>query len=103
LLSRMTSEDSGKTSLHAALRNGHSESLNREALIAVMKQDGLALVRESGAPAALTARLSATLQDAKAYFFKGNGKEGIATVARDGQGQTNIVLNATADLESFGR
>lgn len=102
LLSRMTSEDSGKASLHVALRNGHSESLNREALIAVMQQDGLALLQEAG-PAADVGQVPAALRDAKALFFKGNGKEGIATIARDDQGHTTVVLNTTTVLQAYDR
>jgi hypothetical protein len=101
LLSRMTSEDNGRASLHVVLSNGHSESLNRDALVAVMKVDGLALVRESGTPANQPDRVPTALQDARALFFKGQNKEGIATIARDGQGQTNVVLNTTTDLETF--
>jgi hypothetical protein len=103
LISRMTSDDGGRSSLHIALRNGHSESLNREALISAMKEDGLKLVTESGTPKDASARVPFALIDAKAYFFKGQSKEGIATIARDGQGQTNVVLNTTADLEAFHR
>lgn len=101
LLTRMAAQDNGKTSLHVAMRNGHSTSLNRDALIAVMKEDGLVLVQESGT--ATAANAPAALHDAKAFFFKGQGKEGVATIARDDQGQTNLVLNTTADLETFHR
>lgn len=103
LLSRMTSDDSGRTALYVALRNGHSESLNRDALISAMKVEGLALVQESGTPKNDLARVPAALHDAKAFFFKGLRKEGIATIARDEQGQTTVVLNTSADLETFRR
>jgi hypothetical protein len=99
LLSRMTSEDNGKTSLHAILQNGHSESLNREALISAMKVEGLALTQESGTPTNSPVRVPSALHDAKAFFFKGQSKEGIATIARDEQGLVTVVLNTTADLE----
>lgn len=99
LLSRMTSQDGGKASLHVALLNGHSERLNREALIAAMKDEGLVLVQESGMPP--TVRIAPGLQDAKAYFFKGRNKEGMATIARDEQGQTTVVLNTSANLETL--
>lgn len=103
MISRLASEDNGKASLHMALRNGHSEGLNREALIAVMRQDGLVLQQESGAPTAAQARLPASLLEARAFFFKGKGKEGMATVARDDQGHTTVVVNTTTELESYGR
>ena len=98
LLSRMTSQDQGRASLHVVLSNGHSESLNRDALIAIMKEDGLALVRESGTPTSMA--LPAALRNARALFFTGQRKQGIATIARDEQGQTTVVLNTTTDLES---
>lgn len=103
LLSRMASEDNGRTSLHVVLRNGHSESLNRNALIAVMQMDGFSLVQESGMPTALPSGFAPTLRDAKAFFFKGQNKEGIATIARDEQGLTSVVLNTTAELEAYRR
>lgn len=101
LLSRMTSEDNGRASLHVVFSNGHSERLNRDALVAVMKEDGLALVRESGMPSNAHDPVPTMLQDARALFFKGQNKEGIATIARDPQGQTNVVLNTTTDLENY--
>ena len=99
VISRTSSTDRGRAALHVVLQNGHSESLNREALIDVMKQDGFALAREASAEAALTRQAQALPYGGKAYFFNGNGKEAIATIARDGQGHTTVVLNTSATLE----
>ena len=103
LVSRMTSEDGGRAALHVALRNGHSPSLNRDALIAHMQEDGLALVQESGAPDGAKAHVPWALQDARSFYFKGPGKEGMATIARDAQGLTAVVLNTTTALGAYGR
>lgn len=101
VINRMASQDSGKASMHIALRNGHSESLNRDALVDLMKQDGFSLEREVSATGRFADRLRDHLRDGKTLFFKGAGKEGMATIARDNQGRTAIVLNTVTVVETY--
>ncbi|RYF01834.1 MAG: hypothetical protein EOO32_02380 [Comamonadaceae bacterium] len=100
-LSRMTSQDNGATTLHVALRNGHSTSLNRDALVDLMQQDGLALEREVAPDRRSAAAAAGMPADGTAYFFKGQGKSAMATMARDGDGQTTIVLNITKAIADY--
>lgn len=101
VLSRMSSQDNGRTSLHVALRNGHSESLNRAALVDAMKQEGLALEREVSADARTIKAMPGGPLGGTSLFFKGNGKEAMAMMARDGQGRTAIVLNTTTAITAY--
>ena len=101
IISRTASQDSGKTALHLVLRNAHSEELNRDALVDVLQQDGLKLEWEVAASGSLGDQLSASQRSGKAYFFNGDGKEAMATIARDGQGQTTIVLNKVNTLKRY--
>jgi hypothetical protein len=101
IFSRMTSQDRGKASLHVGLRNGHSESLNRDALVDVMKQDGFLLEREVSAIGNTADQLPAHLRGGKTLFFKGEGKEGMATIGHDNQGRTAIVLNTLTAIETY--
>jgi hypothetical protein len=69
--------------VYVSLRNGHSVELNRQALIDVLQQDGLALERES----------VGVVRDRMSLYFKGLEKEAIATIAKTKQGNTEIVIN----------
>ncbi len=82
-MNRMSSQDFQKASVYVSLRNGHSEELNRLALIDVLQQDGLSLERES----------SRTNNAGMSLYFKGAQKEAIATIAKTEQGITHIVIN----------
>lgn len=96
LLSHMSSEDRGKRSRHLVVVNEHSEQANCDNLTALLKEQGLILERLSR-PADAPNRLSAPSPgDARALFFKGEGKEGMATVARNRQGQTIVVINTVS-------
>ncbi len=82
-VNRMSSQDHQKTSVYVSLRNGHSAELNRQALIDVLKQDGLSLERET----AKETRAGMSL------FFKGVHKEATATIGKTEAGKTDIVIN----------
>lgn len=82
-MNRMVSQDFQKKSVYVSLRNGHSVELNRQALIDVLQQDGLALERES----------VGVVSDRMSLYFKGLQKEAIATIAKTKQGNTEIVIN----------
>ncbi len=101
LLSQMTSVDAGKLSMHLLVINTQSEALNYERLKNLMRSDGLELeneVRAIGKPA--MAKLDG-IANGKTLLFKGTGKEAVATISRNGNGQTAIVLNITTQMEHF--
>lgn len=100
-ITRMTSHDVNKTTLHVALRNGHSEELNREALIDLLRQDGYVLEREVSATGLKHNTGSSLSGGGKAFYFKGSAKEAMATIVKTEQGKTDVVLNTTTYLEPF--
>lgn len=91
-MNRMVSQDFQKNSVYVSLRNGHSAELNRQALIDVLLQDGLALERET----------VGMVRDGMSLYFKGLQKEAMATVTKTKQGNTEIVIN-TITHQSEGK
>ncbi|MDQ6679431.1 MAG: hypothetical protein M3Y67_00500, partial [Pseudomonadota bacterium] len=80
LLSHMESRDGGKLSRHLVAANTQDEALNRERLVGLLAGEGFALERESPADDALLLRSSsAGVAASRLLFFKGEGKEAIAT------------------------
>lgn len=99
LLSQMESQDAGKRSKHLVIVNSQDEGLNRDRLVSALGDEGLSLERE-GIPDAVDARrLPELLANSRTLFFKGNNKDAMATVHRDGNGQTTVVLNIVMSPE----
>jgi hypothetical protein len=98
-VSRMTSQDGDKTAVHVAMRNAHGEQLNRNALVDMLRQDGLFLEREVFANTSSTKKMPLRIQSGQTLYFKGVGKEAIATIVRTEQGKTDVVLNTTHIIE----
>lgn len=96
LSSQMSSEDAGAVSHYFVFKNRHSEELNRDRLKSLMQHDGLVLEHVTAAqPQRNFSAKSTTL------YFKGQGKEAMATVTQDGNGQSSIVINTISQLEHF--
>lgn len=94
LLSRIESVDAGQTATFIAFVNGHDELLNQESLKRILREEGLQLERTTGgglSPAAASGRA----MTGTTMYFKGSGKEGMATVFRTGDAQTAVILNLT--------
>lgn len=102
ILQRMTSQDNGQASEHLVLRNSYSTSLNRETLLSLMQQDDYRLEREirtdEAELPAQRGRHGGNQAAASVFFFQGQGKQAMATLARDEQGRTAIVLNTTTTV-----
>lgn len=99
LMSQMDSEDAGKRSKHLVIVNSQDEALNRDRLVSALGDEGLSLERE-GVPDALDARrLPEKLANSRTLFFKGANKDAIATVQRESNGQTTVVLNIVTSTE----
>jgi hypothetical protein len=101
LLSHITSEDGGRITSQWSIANGHSGSLNRNALVSLMTQDGYALEREATSDAVAAERLALHLRDSRVLHFAGEGKQANATIGHDAQGRTNIVLQTVASIEAY--
>ncbi len=101
LMSQMSSEDGGKLSRHLVFFNRQDESVNIERIKALMREDGLSFERATGADDSTAARVPASVANGRTLFFKGQGKEAMAVVARDAQGQTAVVMNTVTVVERF--
>ena len=99
LLSQMESEDAGKLSRHLIISNSQDEALNRDHLVSLLAEEGLRLEREGAPDVQSAARMNDSLAASRLLFFKGADKEAIATLRRDGDGQTTVVLNIITSLE----
>lgn len=91
LVSLIDADDAGRASRHWVFNNHHPESLNVERLKRAMADDGFALEREQPVNGEAAGSL---------LFFKGQGKEGMATVQAVPGGGTTTVL---ATLVTGGR
>lgn len=101
IASRMASADGGKSAGHLVIVNGHGESLNRDALVSLMGDDGFRLERETTQDDNAAAGMRSHLSNGKVLFFKGEGKDAMAVIVRDAQGRSSIVLNIIAAIEEF--
>jgi hypothetical protein len=85
LLSLVASQDGTKLSRHMVFANDHGETLNRDRLMSMLREEGLAFEREG--------RPGNDASAGTALFFKGGDKEALATIHRDSDGKTTVVLN----------
>ena len=99
LLSQMTSQDGSKHSQHIVFVNTQSEALNRDSLKGLLAEDGLSLEREGVPDDAASGKSSANIANSRVLFFKGQGKEAMATISKNNAGQTATVLNVITLLE----
>lgn len=101
LISHLTSDEGGLVMTQLTVANGHSPELNRDALVHLMAQDGFLLEREAAAGRRAATAEPSEIRGGKALFFRGNGKQATATIARDTQGRCTIVLQTTASLDAY--
>ena len=99
LISQMESQDAGRLSLHIVFTNSQDEALNRDRLVSVLTDEGLALEREGSPDPRAAMRRPDGFAESRLLFFKGVSKEAMATVYRQGAGQTTVVLNISTSLE----
>lgn len=96
LLSQMTTQDGSKQSRYLVMINNHPANLNRERLKSLMVEDGFLLERESKPNKKTAANDNQAL-----LFFKGKGKEAVATINQDDQGRTTTVLNTINTINTI--
>ncbi len=94
LASQMVTQDGDKLSRHWVVINTHSANLNRERLKFLMAEDGFLLERESKPN-----KKTAAIDNQALLFFKGKGKEAVATIHQDEQGRTTTVFNTITSME----
>lgn len=101
LISFLTSEDQGKVSSHLVITNSQSVKLNRDRLKNLLSQDDFEFQRESADDENSMIRLPGGAIRGQTLYFKALGKEAMATISRDTNGNTTIVLNIITKMERF--
>lgn len=89
LLNQQASTEKGRRTNHAVLSNRHPVDLNRERLLAILADEGMALEREAPAPG----------RDGCLMLFRGRDREAMAVISRGTDGGSTIVLNTQYALE----
>jgi len=100
LVSQMASSDGGKQSNYVVIANTYSEDVNRDRVVSMMHDDGLALEREALVDDSAGRPLPAAA-NGKTLFFKGAGKEAMAVICRGENGDVTVVLNTITFVEQF--
>jgi hypothetical protein len=91
LLSLVASRDGARRAQHIVLHSPHLPANNRDALTAMLAQDGYAL--QQLAPSAEP--------PGETLYFRAPGREAMAVVTRNADGSSGIVLNLVAVSESM--
>ena len=100
IASQMSSIEGTNSTRHIVVVNTHSEGLNRDALMSLMREDGYVLEKDIAPDAAARRNLSSQIAAAHALFFKAPDREAVAMIVRNGD-KTALVLNTTTNLQSF--
>ncbi|WP_265256852.1 hypothetical protein [Verminephrobacter aporrectodeae] len=97
--SHLQAQDNGRFATHLVALNRHGEQLNAQRLGAALREQGYALERSISTDSAQTAAGLPEQAAGLTLLFRGPGKEAMATITRDAQGQTSIVLLTSVQLE----
>lgn len=100
LSSHMKSLDDLKQSQQLIYRNRFDENLNRDRLKTILQADGLAFEHEAMSDDG-PSKAARTTSQGRLLFFKGSGKEAMATMHRQPDGQTVTVLNIINTMEKY--
>lgn len=95
LMSLMKSSDGPRLSQNIIYSNEHSLALNADRLRSVLQQDGLDEERVSTVEPPSGSRMT----EGQALYFRGAGKEAMATIHRNEMNKTFVVLNVTSLVE----
>lgn len=94
LLSHVGSRDAGQAATFIAFVNRHDESVNQESITRIMRDDGLQLARAAGS-GNRSSGPSGAAGSGTTMYFKGSGREAMATVFRTADAETAVILNIT--------
>lgn len=96
--SSMKSTDGTRVSHHLVYSNGHGEAFNAERLRRILDQEGLSFERESTL-AGGSDQVPEKLDQARTLLFRGQGKDAMSTIHRQGMSRTMVVVNMTSFIE----
>jgi len=100
ITSETVSNDNGRSGRHMVVTNMHSEAVNREAVIALLKTQGYVLEREIRADPATARKLPANMIGAVTLYLKGTDREAMAIITSAGE-KTLLVINTVATLQAY--
>jgi len=101
LVTELQSTDGGKQSRYYVLSNTYHEDVNRESILELMREDGLALQFQAKAPDATLQRGITQLSNGTVFIFNGDSKEAIAVIGRNITGRTVVQVNVINDMPSY--
>lgn len=98
LITQVSANDRGRVARQVVFVNAHSPTLNAGRLTALLAADGFNIERETAAdrPADHTVPTGG-----RVLYFRGTGKEAMATLFRDPSGKTVVVLDTVTRLEAI--
>ena len=100
ITTQMSSTEGNSSIRHIVVVNAHSEELNRDALMSLMREDGYVLEKDIAPDAAARRNLSSQIAAAHTLFFKAPEREAVAMIVRNGD-KTAVVLNTSINLQGF--
>lgn len=99
ILQQNSSMDGGRQASYVLAENGQSEIVNRDRLVARLREEGYTLEREGQGDRKVVPNLPEELMQGRTLFFKGRGKEAMAVIRTAGEGRTTIVINTVNVME----
>lgn len=101
LVTQLQSADGGKQSRYYVLSNTYHEDVNRDRILELMREDGLALQFKAKAPEATLQQGVTQLSNGTVFIFNGDSKEAIAVIGRDTTGRTVVQVNVISNIASY--
>ena len=101
LVTELQSTDGGKQSRYYVLSNTYHEDVNRDRILELMRENGLALRFQAKAPEATLQKGVTQLSNGAVFIFNGYNKEAIAVIGRDATGRTVVQVNVINNIASY--
>lgn len=101
LITELQSIDGGKQRRYYVLSNTYHEDVNRDRILDLMREDGLALRFQAITPEATLQRGVTQLSNGTVFVFNGDSKEAIAVIGRNATGRTIVQVNVISEMASY--
>jgi hypothetical protein len=101
LLGDVKSQDDERLSHHFVFVNTYGETINQGYLKRLMEEEGLSLEKTGKDEAQVFSSHLKGGMAGKNLYFKGSSKQAMATILRNGNGETYIVLNLVNSIRRF--
>lgn len=101
LVTELVSTDGGKQSRYYVVSNTYHEDVNRDRILDLMREDGLAVRYQAAAPEGTLRRGETQLSNGTVFFFSGDRKEAIAVIGRNTTGRTVVQVNVISHMVRY--